>query len=149
MQRFFSILFCVGWQFAQAATENVTANTLYSPIYDGSIIVKSTIKSMIIVVLLIAFWIYWNKAILPNLNGGLVQNRNLQVIEKLQLDPTTAVYLIKVGDGYEALVASNRQIARLGDVSAKAIKIVHKKKSPQVDFASLLKQVKKSKLLKR
>lgn len=149
MKRSLSVLCCVLLQLSWAVTENVTANTLYSPIYDGSVIIKSTIKSVIIVALLIAFWIYWNKVILPGLNGGIVQNRNLQIIEKLQLDPTTAVYLLKIGNTYESIVTSNRQIARLNTGSLKTLKTTSKKNTPPVDFSTLLKQIKKSKLLRK
>lgn len=150
MSRFFSICSVLLFHMAWAVTENVSANALYSPIYDSSIIVKSTIKSFVLVALLIAFWIYWNKVILPNLHGGVIQNRNLQVIEKLQIDPTTAVYVLKIGDAYETIVTSNRQVTRLNTGAIKIPKKSAKTVVPAaVDFSTLLNQLKKSKLLKR
>lgn len=129
MKYWLSLIICFGLQTAWAVTETVTANTLYSPVYDGSTIIKSTIKSFFIVAMVLAFWLYWNKVILPGLNGGIVQNRNLQVIEKLQIDPTTAVYLVKVGDIYETIVTSNKQILRLETGAVKALKSYKRKKS--------------------
>jgi flagellar biogenesis protein FliO len=147
MKRSLGVFFIFCLQLVCAATENVTTNALYTPLYNSGAIVSSTIKSMLIVVVLIAFWIYWNKVILPRLNGGVVQNRNMQLIEKLQVDPTTAVYLVKIGTTFETFVSSNRQITRLTSVPAKTVNL-KRTVVPSVDFSSLLKQLKKSKLKK-
>ena len=133
---------------ADLVTATVTANG-YTPLYDGSLIIKSTMKSVFMVAVLLGFWAYWNKVLLPRISGGVTVNRNFQVIEKLQIDPTTAVYLIKVGEQYESFVASNRQITHLNTLAGKSVQLPKKIAPQTLDFAALLKKVKNTKPKKR
>jgi flagellar biogenesis protein FliO len=115
-----------------------------SPFQDNSVmIVQYMVKSFLIVLFLILFMAYWYKKILPNLKITS-QHSNIKVCDRVQLDPTTVVYLLEIGNQYQTVISSSKNIMVTGNYKKNELKL-QKAETPkkEPDFKEYLTKISK------
>ncbi len=121
--------------------EEITYN---SPLVQGSAgVVKSFVKTIFFLGILLWGYYYWQTKLLPKLTmrGG---GPNMQVVEKINLDYTTVVYLVQIGTVYQVYAVSNKNVSLLNTFKNTELKLKSSiLKTPS--FAAQFKQVLKQK----
>jgi len=82
-----------------------------SPTYENSVaVLKTAFKSFIIIFFLLVFLFYWYRKILPQIKSSASISKNMEIVERLCVDPTTFLFLVRVGDTYQVISSSNKNI---------------------------------------
>lgn len=121
---------------AVLVAEDITYN---SPLIDGSVgVMKSFIKSLLLIALMFALFVWWKRKILPGMSiqGGM--QHNMKIVEKLMLDYTTTLYLVEVGGQYQVYGVSNKNLTMLNNLKGVAIKSPVEKKTVLPTFKAQL-----------
>ena len=107
---------------------------------NSSLYARSIIKSILIIILVLAGMYYWYKQVLPKVqSAGGIAPRNLVIKERLVIEPGTSVYVLEIKDEYKLLVVSNKQTA-VYDLPNKKLKYTELPKKEFQDYlAELLK----------
>lgn len=121
-----------------------------SPLVDSSVgLIKSLVKSIIIVVVMLVLFAYWKKKILPSMVTKSVPGQKMRIIEKLFLDYTTTLYLVEIGNQYQIYGVSNKNIELMNSFKKSEIKFAENKSKAkeesfkkQLAFFSKLNQIK-------
>ncbi|MDR2429239.1 MAG: hypothetical protein LBD62_05475 [Candidatus Margulisbacteria bacterium] len=85
-----------------------------APLYVSSsgIYLRSLLKSLAIIILLLIFTYYWYKYLLPRVNGGRISpEANLVLKERLVIEPGTTAYVLEIKGAHKLLLVSNKQTA--------------------------------------
>jgi flagellar biogenesis protein FliO len=119
----------------------IAADVVYdSPIVDGSVgLIKSFVKSMAIVIVLLVLFFYWKKYLLPKMSGLPVQNQNMKVVEKIFLDYTTVLYLVEIAGKYQVYSVSNKNVSLMGSFNKNELNLMPEKEpGKQMNFKDVL-----------
>ncbi|MDR1453012.1 MAG: hypothetical protein LBJ25_03450 [Candidatus Margulisbacteria bacterium] len=90
------------------------AEEVAAPLYVSSsgAYLRSLLKSLAIIILLLIFTYYWYKYLLPRVNGGRISpEANLVLKERLVIEPGTAAYVLEIKGAHKLLLVSNKQTA--------------------------------------
>jgi flagellar biogenesis protein FliO len=110
-----------------------------SPLIDGSVgVLKSFIKSLLLIALMFALFVWWKRKILPGMSVQGGAQHNMKIVEKLMLDYTTTLYLVEVGGQYQVYGVSNKNIAMLNNLKGLVIKTAIEKKTVLPAFKAQL-----------
>lgn len=105
-------------------------------------LIRSFVKSMVIIVVMLAIFFYWHKKILPQNKAVGSAGSYMKIIDKLNLDYTTILYLVEVGNVYQLLTVSNKNIVGLSSFKKSELKLELKGKvAAQPIFADYLKKL--------
>ncbi|MDR1113805.1 MAG: hypothetical protein LBL50_01790 [Candidatus Margulisbacteria bacterium] len=113
------------------------AEEVAAPLYTSSsgVYLRSLLKSLAIIILLLIFTYYWYKYLLPRVNGGRISpEANLVLKERLVIEPGTAAYVLEIKGVHKLLIVSNKQTACY-DLPAGKLKYTA---LPKKDFAAYL-----------
>ena len=133
---FFLLLFFLRPLFA----EELVYNSQFSA--DPVSLVRSFVKSMTIIVVMLLIFFYWHKKLLPQNKMLKTAGSNMKIIDKLNLDYTTILYLVEVGNVYQLLTVSNKNVTGLNSFKKSEFKLELKNKTaPQPVFADYLKKL--------
>ncbi len=109
---------------ASAPTQNV-----YSPSLFG--IVAKLIISMVIIVGLIYLSMYFLKKINSRAAGGGIIGDTIKIIGRTFLSPKQSLYLVKIGERYTIIGATEQSVSMIGELSkAEAEKFESRGKAP-------------------
>jgi len=101
----------------------------------GNLAFSYLIKSLLFIILLLAFMYYWHRYLLPKIQSPGTLPNNLVVREKLVLELGTALYVLEIRGEYKLLVVSNKQTSCY-DLSAKNLRYLPP--AEKKDFAGYL-----------
>lgn len=90
-------------------------------------LIRSFVKSMFVIIALLLFFFYWHKKILPQNRAVGAAGSHMKIIDKLNLDYTTILYLVEVGNNYQLLTVSNKNITALNTFNKSELKLDLKK----------------------
>ena len=118
------------------------AEEAFPYVSNSSLYMRSIIKSVLIIALILIGMYYWYKQVLPRVqSAGGVMPRNLVIKERLVIEPGTTAYVLEIKDEYKLLVVSNKQSA-IYDLPNKKLKYTE---LPKKDFSSYLAEFLKNK----
>lgn len=98
---------------------------VYNPQFSGDPVslIRSFVKSMVIIIVMLAIFFYWHKKILPQNKAVGSAGSYMRIIDKLNLDYTTVLYLVEVGNAYQLLTVSNKNITGLSSFKKSELKL--------------------------
>jgi flagellar protein FliO/FliZ len=118
--------------FAQTGvtdSASVSPQNIYSPSLFG--IVIKLIISMVVIVGLIYLSMYFLKKINSRAAGGGIIGDTIKIIGRTFLSPKQSLYLVKIGDRYAIIGATEQSVSMIGELSEKeAAKFESQGKAP-------------------
>ncbi len=132
-------------QTVETDSASVSPPNIYSPSLFG-IVVKLLI-SMVVIIGLIYLSMYFLKKINSRAAGGGIIGDTIKIIGRTFLSPKQSLYLVKIGDRYAIIGATEQSVSMIGELSEKeAAKFESQGKtpgdtSPRSRFAEVLKGI--------
>jgi flagellar protein FliO/FliZ len=134
--------------FAQTAVSDsasVPPPNIYSPSLFG--IVVKLIISMVVIVGLIYLSMYFLKKINSRAAGGGIIGDTIKIVGRTFLSPKQSLYLVKIGDRYAIIGATEQSVSMIGELSdEEAAKFENQGKTvgdstPRSKFAEIFKGI--------
>jgi len=95
-----------------------------SPVVNESIgLVRTFVKSMLILAVIFALFVYWKKKLLPAMQLATMPGQRMKIVEKLFLDYTTVLYLVEIGDYYQVYGVSNKSLSLMNSFKKNELKL--------------------------
>ncbi len=102
-------------QTVETDSASVSPQNIYSPSLFG--IVAKLIISMVVIVGLIYLSMYFLKKINSRAAGGGIIGDTIKIIGRTFLSPKQSLYLVKIGDRYTIIGATEQSVSMIGELS--------------------------------